>query len=78
MTSIVMQSADNQPCVPAPFGSKIDGDTYCQYMLESSTEDTLDTGSCLLSKVRHPILGAILLISDAVGSSFMISPTAFI
>jgi hypothetical protein len=53
-------------------GALIEPDQYVEYLEQSSQVSRLDLGSSLISKMIHPALGAILLISTDSGATALI------
>jgi hypothetical protein len=65
--------ADNNGVSAMDLGSIIDFDRYSEVMEQGRYVGRLDMGSALISKVIHPELGAVLLISTDGGKAALIA-----
>lgn len=54
-------------------GNMIDLDRYAEVLGESESVGDLNLGSTLISKVIHPLLGAVLLVNTDGGMAAMIA-----
>lgn len=56
----------------AQLGCLINFDQYAEYMEQSEPVSRMDLGSSMISKVQHPVMGVILLVSTDAGGTALI------